>query len=164
MKTVTLPTKSYNGVLTNEEVLENYNQLNIDVFCASTIINGEELLQANIPENWELRYEDTGFWVYIHDEHGNRRVSFFYRAGYNKMEAHVMFDTRYEINSIGSMCDENSRLAVIDTQESQKVTGKVTVFESESLDDLADMRIQCVEWLAENKPDWENLDSYWGKN
>lgn len=84
--------------MTIEEVTSIYEKYGIKVLKQS---NGDELfVDVILPEGWKIKGTSHSMWNNLIDQNGRIRASFFYKAAFYDRDAFLTFKTRYSINTV----------------------------------------------------------------
>ncbi len=119
---------------------------------AGVKFSGEGMLVwAELPPGWQIELIDTSTGLLV-DDQGRERAMFRYKAEAYEQKAYLRASCRYRTHCSRP---ENLNWCAWDC-------GTDTVLFENSAASYNDQRVQAMEWLNENFPDWKDPSAYWG--
>lgn len=118
-------------------------------------------LSATLPDGWEKRGSDHAMWSYIHDEKGRRRVAVFYKAAFYDREAFMRLTPRYCVRTEWLAQWTSFYVTVLDGETEIHRTATFTGEERSGYEAEERFRKEAVEWLAANRPGWDDPVKSW---
>ena len=128
---------------------------------------------VELPEGWEIEATGHSAWSDLIDNKGRKRASFFYKAAFYDRDAFINFSHRYSYATFPFDYYETVvaheerkfkpwRLFLIDNGKRIKLLREITpTTDDEYLNVNDKMRTIARNYLDENYPGWEDINSYW---
>lgn len=134
------------------------------------IINENDNLFFNVtlPDGWKVKPTDHSMWNEVIDNNDRRRISFFYKGAFYDRKAFSNFEKRYTYSEMPF--DYYKTDATYEERKSKEWYGIVydcgkEIFRTKSIvnKDYFDKSLnrQCIEYLKENYPNWQDINAYW---
>jgi len=119
---------------------------------------------VELPEGWEKRATGHAMHSDLLDELGRLRASIFYKAAFYDRSAHMRPVAYYRIETEPEGGYTDNYLADKEKSQIGRVVGANDVVAFEVKVDPghhSPERAACVEWLEENRPDFQDTSAYW---
>lgn len=127
---------------------------------------------VELPDGWEIKATDHSMWNDVVDDKGRKRISFFYKGGYD-VDAFSNFERRYSFKILPfdeykSNVDYLERkfkpwkVFITDCGNKIKELKEITPSNDKeylNIDDV--LREEAILYLNDNYPDWQDINAYW---
>lgn len=177
-----------NSEESSDNAIPIYKKLGIKVFDDK---NGDNLfVRVQLPKGWKIIATEHSMWSNLQDDNGRIRAKIFYKAAFYDRSSHISFTRRYRFEVITYLENEGDSKCGDDFYDKKSRTpiyGKVIDADSdeiifETTHDCFAMehkdgnheewwkgygqhekakRIQCINFLDTNYPDWKDIFAYW---
>lgn len=140
-------------------------------------VKGDDIFQhATIPSGWSIQRTDHSMWTKLCDEKGRERASIFYKAAFYDRSAYMSACSRFKIESyyrpdsdkiaVARVSDNGTVLFESEKFELITDTDRHGVYDRELRKEVSPRKLdvarqQCVDWLANNWPNWGDASAYW---
>lgn len=125
-------------------------------------------VKVELPTGWKKIPTDHSLWSKLVDEKGRERASIFYKGAFYDRDAFISLNRFHSIraeylDSKGvkvEYSDHARRRYAVQTANGETLF-KSSAFSRNDYSADDEARTECVGWLDENRPGWQDLTTYW---